>query len=348
MLGLALGTWYVLRADPLKGAQVAFDRRDFRMSFRAAQDLLKRSPQDQRAALIAARSLTRLGLGRQAEEFYRRAGLVELEDQQDRAYGLVLAGQPEQAAEIYFEIIQKHPEDVLALKRLAAVLIELKQWKHVLFLAERLIQTPEGEVAGHTLAGIGFHVTKHAVDAANSFEKVLQLDPNLEQMPLPQALFWNHLALDLIALGRGRDARTHLEHALAQREDPGLRELLGVTYEKEGLLDQAEHSWRQALSEDPNQADALLDLGRLSLVRRQWDEAVSLLEQAEKISPDSVELAYNLGRAYRFKGELSKAVQYEARAAELRRARSPAGGMGELPARLDQSARDLTDPGSVR
>ena len=53
-------------------------------------------------------------------------------------------------------------------------------------------------MAGHTLAGIGFHLAKHAEAAVASFERVLQLDPELKEMPLPHATFWNHLALELI------------------------------------------------------------------------------------------------------------------------------------------------------
>ena len=171
------------------------------------------------------------------------------------------------------------PEDVLALKRLAAVLMELKEWKRARLISERLIRTSAGEVAGYTLAGIGFHVSRHAEEAAASFERVLQLDPDLKAMPLPQRLFWEHLALELIALGRTADARRHLERALGKQDDAGLRELLGMTYEKEGSLDDAERCWRQALTLDPNNADTLLDLGRLALGRRRFDEAVGLLER---------------------------------------------------------------------
>src|SRR5262249_9554761 len=151
--------------DPLGRARRAYDARDYRTALRAAGDHLKRWPGDHRASLMAARCLTRLGQGQQAEEYYRRCGPLGLDDMQDRAYGLVLMGQPEQAAEIYYDLIQRWPENVLALKRMAAVLMELKQWKPALLLSERLIRIPEGEVAGHTLAGIGFHVSKHPIEA---------------------------------------------------------------------------------------------------------------------------------------------------------------------------------------
>jgi tetratricopeptide (TPR) repeat protein len=334
LAGAALGLRLTSRFDLQGKAQLAFLNRDYRTALRAAQDHLKRWPGDRRASLMAARCLGCMGLPRQAEVYYQQAGELDLDDLQDRAYGLVRAGDPHRAAEVYFKLITRWPDNVLALKRLAAVLMELKQWKSALLLSERLLRIPSGQVAGHTLAGIGFHVSKHAAQAAESFERVLQLDPELKEMPLPHDLFWNHLALDLIALGRTNAARGYLQQALARREDAGLRELLGVTYEKEGLLSQAEQCWRQALSRDPNNTDALLDLGRLALSRRQWSEAVRLLERARVLSPQSVDPVYNLSRAYRLKGDIASAERCEALAARLRTSQQR-GDVGQMPARAD-------------
>ena len=335
VVSLAVSAWLATRFDPLGRARRAYEARDYRTPLLAARDYLKRRPADRRAVLMAARCLTRMGQKSQAEEFYRRCGPLELNDLQDRAYGLVLMGQPERAAEVYYEIIQRWPEDVLALKRLAAVLMELKEWKGALLVSERLIQIPAGEVAGRTLAGIGFHVSKHAGQAVTSFERVLQLDPDLKEMPLPQPLFWNHMALELIALGRSAEARGYLERALGNQDDAGLRELLGVTYERDGLPDEAERCWRQALTLDPKNVDTLLDLGRLALSRRRLDEAVELLERSHEISPDSLEPVYNLSRAYRLKGDIARAQRYEVLAAKLRPSQPARGGMGEMPADSD-------------
>jgi tetratricopeptide (TPR) repeat protein len=328
-VGLALGAWFLSRFDPLGRARAAYDAHDYRMALGVARDYLQRWPGDRRASLMAARCLTRLGQRRQAEEFYRRSGPMELHDSQDRAYGLVLMGQPDRAAEAYYEIIQRWPEDFLALKRLAAILMEQNAWNEARLISERLIRIPAGEVTGHTLAGIGFHVSKQAEQAVGSFERVLQLDPELKDMPLPQPLFWNHLALELIALGRTAEARGYLERALGKQDDAGLRELLGVTYEKEGSLDEAERCWRQALTLDPNNADTLLDLARLALGRSRFDEAVGLLERAAELSPDSVDPVYILSRAYRLKGDIVRAQHFETLAAQLRRSQPPRGGMGE-------------------
>ena len=72
---------------------------------------------------------------------------------------------------------------------------------------------------------------------------------------------------------------------------------------------------------DPNNADTLLDLGRLALGRGRFDEAIELLERAADVSPQSIDPVYNLSRAYRFKGDVAKAEHYEHLADQLRRTR---------------------------
>ena len=95
----------------------------------------------------------------------------------------------------------------------------MKQWRMVLELADRLIRVPDEEVAGRTLTAIAHHELKHYQMSVDAARRVLELDPDLKRMPLPRPLFWNNLALDLMAQGRDAEARGYLERALAGSED---------------------------------------------------------------------------------------------------------------------------------
>jgi tetratricopeptide (TPR) repeat protein len=117
-------------------------------------------------------------------------------------------------------------------------------------------------------------------------------------------------------------------------------ELLGLTYEHEGQLDEAERWWRKALKLDPNNADTLIELGRLTLGRRQWPEAIKYLERAAELSPQALEPVYGLSRAYRFQGDPAKASHYGRLADELRKSQPQRGGMGEMPG---EEARGMID-----
>ncbi len=121
-----------------------------------------------------------------------------------------------------------------------------KQWRPTLELADRLKAYSSEAVAGWTLAAIAHHELKHHEQAVEAGRRVVALDPELKRLLLPRSLFWNNLALDLMALGRTEEARGYLERALARAEDAGLMELLGLTYSQQGLTDQAERCWRQA------------------------------------------------------------------------------------------------------
>ena len=202
---------------------------------------------------------------------------------QVRAYGLVAGRRSRGRRGGLRGAPGRWPDDVLALKRLAAVRMGRKQWRATLELADRLIVIPSEEVAGRTLAAIAHHELKHYEQAVEAGRRVLELDPELKRMPLPRPLFWNNLALDLMALGRTEEARGYLERALAGSEDAGLMELLGLTYSQQGSTDQAERCWRQAERWDPDNADVCLDLGRLAMSHRQLGRGGRLLQAGRRI-----------------------------------------------------------------
>jgi tetratricopeptide (TPR) repeat protein len=342
--------WFATRFDPIGRVSADFDRRQYRAALRSAEDYLRWSPNDRRASLMAARCLTWLGRAAEAEAHYRKAGPLEPDDAQKRALGLLSLDQPARAAEVYERILASWPDDSLALKRLAAVRMGMKQWRMVLELADRLIRIPAEEVAGRTLMAIAHHELKHYETSVAAARRVLELDPDLSRMPLPRPLFWNNLALDLMAQGRDEEARGYLEQALARSEDAGLMELLGLSYSQQGSTDQAERYWRRAERLDPGNADVCLDLGRLAMSRRRWDEAIGFLTRAAERSPKAVEPFYNLSQVYRMRGNRDEADRYR-RLADQRRQSQPAqrGGMGE-----DADPDDPTDrmtaprPESVR
>jgi tetratricopeptide (TPR) repeat protein len=350
IMALALGWvgWVMTRFDPFGRAAAAYDRHDYRSALKAAQNHLNWFPSDRRASLVAARCQTRLRRAAEAEECYRRADPLDLEDAQQRALGLLSLNDPVAATAVFEEILARWPRDALALKRLAAVRMGRQQWRDVLKLADRLATIPSEEVAGHTMAAIGHHELKHPELAVIAGQRVLALDPDLQRMPLPRPLFVNNLALDLIALGRTDEARQQLMRALESSRDAGLMELLGLTYFQQGATADAERCWREAENWDPDNADVCLDLGRLALSRKRWDEAVEFLKRAADRSTNAVEPLYNLSQVYRMRGDNETAEHYR-RLSESRRQSRPraAGGTGTEPdpkEKRDRRAADAAEP----
>jgi tetratricopeptide (TPR) repeat protein len=330
LLLLIPAVWLGTTFDLTGAAQAAYSRHQYRSALYTAQNHLKFFPYDRRASLLAARCLMRLGQSREAEPHYQRAGVLDLDDMQARAVGLLQADEPRQATTVYEEILTRWPENVLALKRLAAVRMGMKQWSDVLELAARLVAIPGQEVAGRTLEAIAHHERKHYPEAISASTRVLELDPDLKTMLLPRTLFWNNLALDLMALGQTEQARVYLTRALLVSDDAGLKELLGTTYSQQGDFDEAEKCWHDAVTLDPKNADAWLDLGRLAMTRHHWKQAEEFLTRASELSVDAVEPLYDLSLVHRMNGNTAAADRFKRLADEKRRSAPPrTGGMGE-------------------
>ena len=186
--------------------------------------------------MLAARCLSRLGQLDQAEPLFQKAVPLDLEDQHIRAFGLVVNNRREPAILAYREILERRPDDVLALSRLAAVLISESRWDDVLEASERLIKIPAGTVIGHTLAGVVHHNTGDSELAVFAFSRVLELDPELKQMPLkPRSMFWTEFGHNLLEVGRWAEARRCLNRRRGGRRRQGRRPARPVLLSRRGF-----------------------------------------------------------------------------------------------------------------
>jgi tetratricopeptide (TPR) repeat protein len=337
---LALAVWQVRRlpeAQAMAEAQAAERERDDLTALRRSLDRLDRAPTDPVAAQVAARALTHLHFPDEAEPYYeqaQRAGGLTTNDLQERAFALTLANRLDPAARVYEAILKLKPDDPLALRRLATVRFQQARYRDALALAERLERLPGQAVVGAAMIGTVQHEQKHADRAVVAYERVLQLDPELRELPLPAPLFWTNLSSDLIVAGQPGKARLHLERELARRRDPRQMDLLGVAHQWEGDMVEAERCYRQAAEWNPQLAPAWLHLGKLLLqpARGQTEEAIAHLKKAAELEPESVEAPYTLSLAFRRLRRQDEADRYQKLADELRRQAPPAAtGMSEMP-----------------
>jgi tetratricopeptide (TPR) repeat protein len=326
LIGLVVLTaWNVTRAGALEQAHRAEARSDLAGCLQHALDHLERRPWSREAALLAARCLSRLDYANEAEAYYRRAGRLSLNDLQVRAYGLVRGPNPDRAIPAYHEILERSPQNVAAMRRLAAVLLARNDTKELLELADRLGRIPGGEVVGLMLRGVVAHNEKNPQQAVAAFERVLELDPELQEMPASRRLFWNHFTDDLAASGRLEDAGRYLTQVLASAPDADLMNRLGETFFLQGDLDAAERCFRQAVELDPSRYAPHWNLAKLALQRRQTRVALRHLSQARQLAPRRYGVLYNLESVYRQLGQTAEAERVREAIKELRaRPDSPA------------------------
>ncbi|OIP32725.1 MAG: hypothetical protein AUK27_12395 [Deltaproteobacteria bacterium CG2_30_66_27] len=94
----------------------------------------------------------------------------------------------------------------------------------------------------------------------------------------------------------------------ASELDPGNAEVdmaLGLVYQARGDMSKAEEHLRRAIAKNPEYADARNNLGIVLAGRKAWDEAIREFEAAAaNVMYTTPERAYfNLGEAYRVKGD---------------------------------------------
>jgi len=75
-----------------------------------------------------------------------------------------------------------------------------------------------------------------------------------------------------------------------------------------GLVEEAESHFRRVLELDPNDADAMNNLGMILLRRGEVEAAIPFFRQAVRVQPDGAVARCNLGDALSRQGEFAKAI----------------------------------------
>ena len=211
------GAWFGMRSDRSSACGIQSGRLP-RPAVGSQEGFLKQQSRGSAGLAHGGRCPTRLKQGRQAEEYYRHCGSSARHLARPRlwpGHGPARTGR-----RVYPEMLEKWPEDVLAVKRLAAVLMELKQWKPALAALRAADPDPRRRGGGPHPRGIGFHVAKHAEQAVSSFERVLAIDPDLKRMPLPSRFSGITSRSTCMAIGRTSEAREYLQRATRVARTP--------------------------------------------------------------------------------------------------------------------------------
>jgi tetratricopeptide (TPR) repeat protein len=336
LVGAALAgavAWAELHPPSLAKAEAAYAQNDLESALRLAEDALEGWPEHRGANALAGRCLSRLGKPLEAEPFYQKVSPLGLEDSHIRAYAFVINNLREQAILAYDELLSRWPDDVLALSRRAGVLISESRWNDAQETAGRLAGIPAGTVIGYTLAAVVHHNTGEAEEAVDEFGRVLELDPELKQMPLkPRSMFWAEFGKCLLTIGRAKDAERHLHRALREGDDPTVADLLGQAYYLQGSLDDADQCWKLALQWDPGRAGTWWRLGKLELQRGQASEAVESLRRSTELEPRASGPFYSLSLACRRLGRIDESERFRRQADDLRAGKSqpPRADMDDL------------------
>ena len=229
------------------------------------------------------------------------------------------------AIESFEEVIAKHPTDAPTLLALGQIYLQTGAFDKAQAIYERLQSQPGGQAAA--LAGLGkLALAKHDyLQAVTKLEAALALVPEATRLRQPLAMAYQ---------GEGDNAKAQRELALFRSDGPeptvddpladalsdkvaASRVLLrrGQRDGKAGRFDLAEKAFRLAVAADPNDAEAIANLGISLANLGRIDEAQQRLEEALS-KDDSIAAAHlSLGVVYDRKGRDADAIAQYARAA---------------------------------
>jgi tetratricopeptide (TPR) repeat protein len=91
-----------------------------------------------------------------------------------------------------------------------------------------------------------------------------------------------------------------------------------LAFHASGQLDEAEKIYREVLTCDPNNADALHLIGVMACERGNYDEAVNALQRALAVRPSFAEVLNNLGLALQAQGNIGEATTCYRKALSIR------------------------------
>lgn len=154
--------------------------------------------------------------------------------------------------------------------------------------------------------GIGLLLQGDLKGAGFAFKKVTEAEPEY-------ADGWLNVARALIQEGETEAAKPYIARALAINPTLARIHFFKAMIEKaEGDYDAAIASLRGVEKNFPRDRVVLNQLGRLLFLKRQYAEAVAVLERTLKVDPEDLQAHYNLMLCYRGLGDIERARRAEA------------------------------------
>jgi len=266
------------------------------------------------------------------------------------------AGDLEQATSYVERAIKNvtDPKDPLLIKALqmqGEIMLEADRPREAIDRAKTILHLQPGYSAAYVLLSRAYEAMSQTSKALVSLDKAIELADTpytleldylrlvqkiegvesaisksihlLDKYPHNTQLIARSAAL-LVDAGRQDEAIVAAKEAL--RQDSGeltdgeqayLHYLIGSQISKEGQLDQAIFHLSQSIQLDPTMIEAYLDLGRVHLDRREFNQAMKIYQMGIEIAPDDAHPYYHCGIALKENKDFVQAEAMLRKAANL-------------------------------
>jgi tetratricopeptide (TPR) repeat protein len=303
--------------------QAALSKRNYAEASRYLEKTLELSPESNRVHYALAMAYRGLGKMDQARSQLALSGTVGV-----RVFDPLVDGLQDLIKGARLYLIRGHT--ALQAARFADAAAQFR----------KAIAAQPDSVPAHFNLGAALSQTGDLSGAIAEFEETLKLDPNH-----PNAHY--NLGLLLAQVSRDQEAIKHLQAAVSSEPtDNSARFLLAQELRRLKRVDEAEKEFARVVQSDPDNEDALLDWTAILLGRKEYLQALAVLEKSHQQFPQkgrtSVTLAYLLAASPLYeKRDGQRALQLASQAFEATKAINHgvlvAMALGEL-GRCDEAA----------
>lgn len=311
---------YVPGTSPyrLRLAQQALDRHELDQAAVLLDQCVAADPDDGALHLLLARTLRRSGRWDGADRHYSLALAHGADPEAAALEGMLRRAQRGEAAHLEPALAKRmkegHPDSHLIVEALVLGHLNQLDLPAALRLTNLWVENFPNEWQPWFLRALTYQRANSGPAAADDYEKVLDLKPDLVQVRLVRA----ELQLEL---NRFQEGLEEFERCAKQMpEAPRVR--LGTARCRFGLgrLDQAREALAPLLKNDPVDPQAAFLQGRIELEQDGPAAALPWLRQAEAALPDDPDLLFVLAQALR-SADPKAAAATEARSKDLREKR---------------------------
>ena len=310
--------WQWHAHQPLRQARRAYTEQKYLLSLRWSNFCLQRSPDNQQALALAARSLARIDEYDDALQRYRQVQQFEPEDFFLCGYCCAQKGQFVRAMELLEEAARMEPNRLETRRSLAVVYYQLERPQEGMAHAQHLLNDPQERSRGLALLGDLYFLLSRWDDSYCCFASLLEENPRLQGIPYRRRHVRCRQLDCLLQLGKTEEAALLLDDLGVVSNDLYALKLRGQLRYQQGDLDQAERDWWSALQLAPDQFWILTKLGMLLLERQRAGEALQWFEKALQLEPNNPVIHHHLALAHARLGHAQTAAQHREKARQLR------------------------------
>ena len=221
-------------------------------------------------------------------------------------------GKTDVAKELYNQVLKIDPNHSQALKNIAIIFINLKDYQKAKECYEKAVEIDPNSADAYYNLGIIFKELKEYQKAKSCYEKADNIQPN-------NTIIQTNLGIIFKDLGENQKAKDCYEKAIKINPNNAKAHYnLGVIYKDSGELQKAKICYKKVIEINPNEQETHNSLGIIFQELGEYQKAKDFYKKAIEINPNYGDAYYNIGQLLHESGEYHLAENYLKKAIQIR------------------------------